>query len=85
MKFSIAQLMFANELCFVEDFKRVYAESAKGTGLEEFAGIMLMAFRQTHKCNLISWIHSYSRADLERGMGAVIDKMIIALIGDYQG
>lgn len=76
MKFSIEELILANELCFPKDFE----EWLKINFKEEEVKVLALVFKFKGS-RLLNWIFQYSRAELEtNNLGEKIDILIESLI-----
>lgn len=82
MKFSLDQLQYAQEVCFAADFIELFEKHAKGTELVGLGHYYAMDNKH-RKRDLIQWIFSFSRADRDREIGTVIERMLAELIGNY--
>lgn len=77
MKFSIEEIILAKELCFPERFEKW----AKANFNTEEAAFLEYEFK-TKGNDLIKWIFTYSRADLERCFpDGELDILINGLLG----
>jgi hypothetical protein len=85
MKFNLNQLKLAGELCFPSDFSVLYSNNSKGTELVKFWHIESRKFWEEFNSDFLRWAFSHSRADLDNGIGKIINGMIEDLIGDYKG
>lgn len=80
-KFTIEELMFAKELCFFDNFKKLMEKHSKGTPIAEYWQAECNTFKYSAKLNLLSYINIHSRADLKREQfGEVLDNIINELI-----
>jgi len=78
MKFSIAQLRLANELCYPADFVRLANKHLP----EEIVSGEIWKFLNAYNHNLLFWIFHFSRAELRRGMGDILDAMVLDILGE---
>lgn len=84
MKYTIAELVLANELCFIADFERLLKKHLPQRE-QALVSHYTYEYKTKHKANLIEWIFKHSRADLELGMGQVIDGMLNDLLVGLRG
>ncbi len=79
MKYTIAEINLANELCFISDFKRLM-EKYLPQDEQALASHYTYEYKVKHKANLIEWIFKHSRAELDLGRGEMIDSMLEDLL-----
>lgn len=78
-KFTIEELKLANELCFNDTFETLLKKHLPKDDLE-FWYIYHSEYRTKYKCNLLHWIFSFSRADLQDSMVIVLSNIVKDLI-----
>lgn len=87
MKFSLKQLKYANEVCFRDDFIRLfnkYAESGYNPNLKDCGAFYESELVHQFGNDLLRFIFHFSRADLGKGYDFIFDGMLKELIGDYR-
>lgn len=79
MKYSLAQLKFAEELAFPEDMLRLFQAHCPDC----WGSFYIKWLRECDR-SLIRFIFSYSRADFKNGLGAQFEAIINDLIKGYE-
>lgn len=82
-KFTLDQLQYANEVCFQDDFVRLFNKYAINTELTGLGGYYMRDMKHRQR-NLIDFIFTFSREDRHKEIGLIIEGMLVELIGDYQ-
>ena len=70
---TLEQLWLADEICFAVDF-----EEMARVLLPDVWSLDVASFKRAG--GLLAWMKQYSRADMDRGMGAIFDEMITRLL-----
>jgi hypothetical protein len=77
-KFTIEELMLANELCFPSDFERLLKKHLPEDELDMLS-YYVNTFREKNS-NLITWIFSYSRRSNKEFWGSINEKIVLDLL-----
>jgi len=84
-EFNLAQLRYAEEVCFKDDFIKLFNKYALNS-LEENLGLYHWYYIcSDYQGKVLNWIFHWSRADMKNAMGGIIEGMLTDLIGDYKG
>jgi len=84
-KFNLAQLKYAQEVCFADTFVALFNKHAKETGLYDCGHVMLFDLKYKHDGLLLNWIFNWSRADMDGELGTIVEGILTDLIGNYKG